>query len=140
MGARRVISNGIAADASTRIVLGNSSTRLRSGLFAGGAGLLDCVSAFRLARIVYRRRVAGIFGDLHPRARSGIAGVATPARSTEAASEDVDLHQATRRALHLCRAAHDRVQLHVARHPGSVSHLPGKTAWLWRQREIDDQY
>src|SRR5882724_3463553 len=91
MGAGRVIGNGIASDAGPRALLGNSPTRLRGGLPARGAGLLDCFSAFRLARIIYRRRTAGVFGDLHSRACSGIAGVATRARPAEAATEDVDL-------------------------------------------------
>src|SRR5437588_6596897 len=141
MGARGVARNGIAADASLRTVLGNFTTRLRGWLSPRRAGLLDRLSALRLARIVYRRRVARFSGDLHSRARSGIAGLATRPRSWRApAIEDVDLRSATRRLVHLCRAAHDRVQLHVARDPGSLSDLSRKTARLRREREIDDQY
>src|SRR5207253_191958 len=115
-------------------------TRLCGWLFAGRAGLLDCFSAFRLARIVYRRHVAGISRHLHSRACSGVAGVETPTYSTQTETEDVDLSQATWCAVHLCRIAHDRIQLHVARHAGSVSDVSRKTARLWCEREIDDQY
>ena len=54
--------------AGARTVFGNSAARLRGWLSARGACLLDCVSAFRLARIVCRRRDAGAAGDLYPRA------------------------------------------------------------------------
>src|SRR5438105_6532304 len=141
MGARRVARNGIVADASPRTLLGNFTTRLRVWLSARRAGLLDRLSALRLARIVYRRRVARFSGDLHSGARSGIAGLATRPRSWRAPSmEDVDLRPATRRLVHLCRAPHGRVQLHVARDPGPLSDLSRKTARLRREREIDDQY
>src|SRR6266446_4427519 len=140
MGAGRVIGNGIASDAGPWALLGNSPTRLRGGLSARGAGLLDCVSAFRLARIIYRRRTAGVFGDLHSRACSGIAGVATRARPAAAASEDVDLRQATRRLVHLRRASDDGIQLYVTRHPGFVRDFSGETARFWCEREISDQY
>src|SRR5438477_12256223 len=127
MGARRVARNGIVADASPWTLLGNFTTRLRGWLSPRRAGLLDRLSALRLARIVYRRRVARFSGDLHSRARSGIAGLATRPRSRRAPSiEDVDLRPATRRLVHLCCTPHDRVQLHVARDPGSLPDLPGK--------------
>src|SRR5437762_7596199 len=115
MGTGRIIGDGIAADASARTFLWNFAARVCGRLSARGAGLLDCVSAFRLARIIYRRRVAGTFGDLHSRARSGIAGVATRARSAETTTEDVDLHQATRRLVCLRRTFDDCVQLYVTR-------------------------
>src|SRR5437868_6005238 len=141
MGARGVARNGIAADASPRTLLGNFTTRLRGWLSPRRAGLLDRFSTLRMAWIIYRRRLARLSGDLHSRARSGIAGLATRPRSRRApAIEDVDLRSATWRIVHLCRAAHDRVQLHVARDPRSLSDLSRKTARLRREREIDDQY
>src|SRR6266436_8701493 len=128
MGAGRVIGNGVASDAGPRALLGNSPTRLRGGLPARGAGLLDCFSAFRMARIIYRRRIAGVFGDLHSRTCSGIAGVATRARPAAAATEDVDLRQATRHLVYLRGAVDDGVQLHVARNAGSLRDLFAKAA------------
>src|SRR5207237_8012986 len=120
---------------------GNFATMLRVWLSPGRAGLLARFSTLRLSWIIYRRRAARFSGDLYSRARSGIAGLATRPRSWRApAIEDVDLRSATRRLVHLCRAAHDRVQLHVARHPGPLSDLSRKTARLRREREIDDQY
>src|SRR5438876_3087277 len=140
MGAGRVIGNGVASDAGPRALLGNSPTRLRGGLPARGAGLLGCVSAFRLARIIYRRRIACLFGDLHSRACSGIAGMATRARPAAAATEDVDLRQATRGLVYLRRSSDDGIQLYVTRNPGFVRDFSGETARLWCEREINDQY
>src|SRR5438552_6338254 len=140
MGAGRVIGNVIASDGGPWALLGNSPARLRGGLPARGAGLLDCFSAFRLARIIYRWRIAGVFGDLHSRACSGIAGVATRARPAAAATEDVDLRQATRRLVYLRRSSDDGIQLYVARHPGFVRDFSGETARFWCEREITDQY
>src|SRR5262249_10227480 len=108
----------------------NFATGLRRGLPACGAGLLDCVPAFRMARIVRGRCATGIPGDLHSRARAGIAGVATRPRVPEAEGEDVDLHQATRCSVCLRCASHDSVQLHVARDTGPLRDLLTKTAWI----------
>ena len=79
MGTRRVAGDGIAADANARALLGNFTAGLRRRLSPRRACLLDRLSTFWLARIVYRRRAAGVPGHLHSRSCSGVASVATPA-------------------------------------------------------------
>src|SRR6202022_2360030 len=95
---------------------------------------------FRVGRLILRRRVAGIFSDLHSRACSGIAGLATRSRSAETATEDVDLRPPTWRLVHLRRASDDGVQLHVAWDAGFVRDVSGKTARFRGEREIDDRH
>src|SRR5437660_898468 len=95
MGTGCIPGDGNFADRRARVVLGNFAARLCVRLSAGGARLWNCVSVFRMARIVRRRCVAGIFGHLHSRACAGITRVAEakidrellvePRRSCEAA-------------------------------------------------------
>src|SRR5438445_4519182 len=139
MGARRVAGDGIVADANARAVLGNFTTGLRRRVSARRAGLLDRLSAFRLARIVCRRSAAGISRDLHSRSCSRIPSVGTRPSPAEAAVEDVDLHQATRRLIHLRRATDDCFQLHVTWNARFVRDLFAKAARLQRRPDIEDR-
>ena len=79
--------------------------------------------------------------DLHPGARSGIAGLgAAPQSKTRNAFQCYSVHQAARKIVHLRGASDDRVQLHVARHAGSLCDVSGKAARLWRQPKIDHHH
>ena len=90
MGTGRVARDGIVADRSARIVLGNSATGLCVRLSPRRARLLDCVSVFRMARAFHCRRAAGAAGDLHSRARAGITGLgAGPAANANARELDI---------------------------------------------------
>jgi hypothetical protein len=101
------------------------------GLFSGilqQGYAVGCVSPFWLARTFRRRCGAGISRDLYPYPRSGIADLATRPQSTTDEAQHVDPLQTARRSLYLCRAADDRVQLHVARNPGPLRDLFAKAA------------
>src|SRR6202040_707849 len=81
MGPWCIARDGIVANACARFVLGNFATRLRLWVSPGGAGLLDCLSNFRVARLVCRGRIAGATRYLYSRARAGVASLGTESRS-----------------------------------------------------------
>ena len=92
--------------------------------FFGWRGLVRC------------RRAAGAARDLHSRARPGIAGLAASRQRSENVLDSMlSVSLGNTGALFIYAVlAHDRVQLHVARHTRSLSDLSRKTARLRRQR------
>src|SRR5262249_7917097 len=83
MGSWRISGNGNVANCSTRIVLGNLTTRVRFRLSAGGHCVLDRVSILRVARSFHSRGVTRISCALHPDEGARVAGLAAAAARGE---------------------------------------------------------
>src|SRR5579864_627123 len=65
--------------------------------------------------------------------------MAARSSATSIEAEMVDLFQTVRRAVRLCGALDDGVQLHVARNAGSLRDLPSKAAWFQFRPNVSDR-
>ena len=128
VGAGRIVGDGKFAHRSARIVFRNSATGLRVRLPVGRGCLLAGVSVLRLARLVRGWSAAGFSGDFHPRARAGIACLATPPQPRRFLGQSMDHSEKPLGALSLCDLVDDRVQRHVSRDARHVSNFSGRTA------------
>src|ERR1700675_1666508 len=120
--------DGNSADQSARLCFGSFASGLSERLSAGFHRVRRRVSIRWLARDVFYRRCAGAAGLICACPRAGIAGMESHGEAATARiAQDTQAKLAT---LHLFNRLDDRVQLLLARNPGSLSDLPARTASL----------